>query len=395
MWRWRPLYDTLSTVLTPYDDLPYHQIPTTFDHAGTADPRFFDRYWFVVYDRGGEVSLATGLGVYKNTNVCDGFAAVVSNGVQHNVRLSRALRPDFGIGVGPLRYEILEGLRRIRIILDAGSYSRSISESGIAFDLTFEASFPAFEEDHHFTRAAGVVTEDYRRYYQHGTASGTIEVGGHETRSDDFWSFRDRAFGVRPGMGGPMPRVAPDDSSDARVSRQPAPALYFGGAFGNEGTAGVCTWAEARDGTMLRLDGQVVISGTPVPVVGVEHDLRFHDHSVVAGGTVRYRLDDGSETLLELEEHGPPLVYPGFGYGDGYVDRLGLGAFRGPMVVETDRYDVAKHTAPVDLSGAREFGRSTLLDQPIATTVDGEPGFMELVAGLVSDHDRYRPAGAT
>lgn len=373
-------------MLTPYDDLPYHQLPTTFDHAGTSDPRFFDRYWFVVYDRDGEACLATGLGVYKNTNVCDAFASVVAGGVQHNVRLSRALRPDFDIGVGPLRYEVLEGLERIRLVFDGDGHD-------VAFDLVFEASFPAFEEDHHFARSAGVVRQDYRRYYQHGTATGSIVVDGRPVRSDDFWSFRDRSFGVRTGMGGPMPPVAPDRREDhTGPEHVRAPALFFGGAFGSGETVGVCTWAETRDGDLLQLDGRVVKHGVPVRIDSVDHDLRFHDRTVVAGGTLRCRLADGTDTVIELEEHGSAFAYPGFGYADGYTDGHGLGAFRGPFVVESDRYDVSTPTGPVDLSGRRRFGPETLLDQPMRTTVDGEPGFMEVVAGLRSAHHRYRPA---
>ena len=37
-------------MLTKLDDTLWHQLPTTFDHVGTSDPRFFDRYWFAVYD---------------------------------------------------------------------------------------------------------------------------------------------------------------------------------------------------------------------------------------------------------------------------------------------------------------------------------------------------------
>ena len=40
-------------MLTPLDDTLRHVLPTTFDHAGTSDPRFFDRYWFAVYDPAG------------------------------------------------------------------------------------------------------------------------------------------------------------------------------------------------------------------------------------------------------------------------------------------------------------------------------------------------------
>ena len=40
-------------MLGPLDDTLWHQLPTTFDHVGTSDPRFFDRYWFAVTEPGG------------------------------------------------------------------------------------------------------------------------------------------------------------------------------------------------------------------------------------------------------------------------------------------------------------------------------------------------------
>ena len=40
-------------MLTSLDDTPWHQLPTTFDHVGTSDPRFFDRLWFAASDRVG------------------------------------------------------------------------------------------------------------------------------------------------------------------------------------------------------------------------------------------------------------------------------------------------------------------------------------------------------
>ena len=35
------------------DDTLWHQLPTTFDHVGTSDPRFFDRFWFAATDPAG------------------------------------------------------------------------------------------------------------------------------------------------------------------------------------------------------------------------------------------------------------------------------------------------------------------------------------------------------
>jgi hypothetical protein len=66
-------------VLTPLDESPWHQLPTTFDHVATSDPRFFDRLWFAASDRRGESALQFTLGVYQNMNVVDGgFVAIVA-----------------------------------------------------------------------------------------------------------------------------------------------------------------------------------------------------------------------------------------------------------------------------------------------------------------------------
>ena len=44
-------------MLTPLDDTLCHQLPTTFDHVWTSDPRWFDRYWFAIYSKDGSVAI--------------------------------------------------------------------------------------------------------------------------------------------------------------------------------------------------------------------------------------------------------------------------------------------------------------------------------------------------
>ena len=82
-------------MLTSLDDSPWHQISTTFDHVGTSDPRFFDRLWFAASDGRGSGALQFTLGVYQNMNVVDGEFVIIRDGVQHNVRVSRELRPTY------------------------------------------------------------------------------------------------------------------------------------------------------------------------------------------------------------------------------------------------------------------------------------------------------------
>ena len=61
-------------MLTPLDDTLCHQLPTTFDHVWTSDPRWFDRYWFAIYSKDGSVAIQITMGAYRNMNVLDGGA---------------------------------------------------------------------------------------------------------------------------------------------------------------------------------------------------------------------------------------------------------------------------------------------------------------------------------
>ena len=56
------------------------------------------------------VSVIYGLANYKNTDVCDGFLCVQHGDRQYNLRVSRPLRPDFSMRIGPLGIEVLEPL---------------------------------------------------------------------------------------------------------------------------------------------------------------------------------------------------------------------------------------------------------------------------------------------
>ena len=68
--------------------------------------------------------------LYQNNDVLDGFVCLRHAGRQHNIRLSRRLRPDMDhFGVGPLRIEIVEPMRTLRLVLED-------NEFGIACDVT-------------------------------------------------------------------------------------------------------------------------------------------------------------------------------------------------------------------------------------------------------------------
>jgi hypothetical protein len=378
-------------MLTPLDDLPFHQIASTFDHVGSSDPRFFDRYWFVAYDPQGRFSLATGLGVYKNMNVLDGFVCVVVGGKQYNVRVSRAYRPDFSIGAGPLRYEVIEGLKTFRLVLEP-------NEFGIAMDLTWNASFPAFEEAYHRQRVGGMLQQDYLRYYQWGTVTGTLSVGGQtfDCGPGGVFGFRDRSFGVRPGVGGRMPIPAPAHDAKSRA----APGLSLGIAFGTKEESSTFVVSEDDQGALIGFDGRIgytAESGKPV----LELESCTHEVSLLpgtlsfAGAKIVLRDKLGADHVLEVERLTNPLVYAGFGYNDGYVDKLGLGVYRGLNYIEGETYDVSDPEKVIDESGRRDFGQTLpFCAFPLRVTFDGRAGFADSIAMIMPNHKRYAISAA-
>jgi hypothetical protein len=183
-------------MLTPQDDLLGHQLPTTFDHVGTSDPSWMERFWYTGHPVSGEVIFDIGLGYHPNRNVMDAFAGVTVGTTQYNFRASRRLRPNpLETTVGPLQIKVIEGLRRHRLTL-------APNESGISFDLEFFSTLNAHEEEPHFRRRNGRVTEDMMRAQQLGRYRGWLEVAGkrYDLDSDPWPGQRDHSWGVRAEM---------------------------------------------------------------------------------------------------------------------------------------------------------------------------------------------------
>lgn len=180
--------------LSPLDDYPIHQIPDVMRHVGTSDRNFYDRYYFNCHSRDGEHMLIVGLGQYPNLGVTDAFALSRHGPLHRVVRASRELGDDrMNTSVGPFRVQVLEGLRRLRVVLEPNEY-------GLAFDLTWEGTIPAQLEPPHVIRAYERLVFDSRRLAQTGRWSGSITVDGAETpvTPDRWWGCRDRSWGVRP-----------------------------------------------------------------------------------------------------------------------------------------------------------------------------------------------------
>jgi hypothetical protein len=324
-------------VLTPLDDSPWHQLPTTFDHVGTSDPRFFDRLWFAANDPGGAGTLQFTIGVYQNMNVVDGGFVVIHAGRQHNVRASRELRPRYEVATGPLSIDVVEPLRRVRLTVAPGAH-------GVSAELEWRADLPPEEEPQHYARRTGRVVEDYCRFDQVGTCDGWFDAGTGQQPVDEWWACRDHSWGVRERVGIPEPVTS------APAAAETAGSLFaflfystdrYGGhvqvARGTSGHEAVSVRITDRDQPdRARFGDRVGVSA------------RFTDDARprrIAAGDFAVTTRDGGDVRLEVDALGPAVAMPGLGYG-GFDDGLGLGVWRGVAHVEHETWDVS-HPAQV------------------------------------------------
>jgi hypothetical protein len=179
--------------LSSWDDYPVHQTAETIRHSATSDRNFYDRYYFNCHQNDGDAFAIFGYGQYPNLAVADAFMVVVHGDSHRVVRASRELGDRMDMSVGPIRVEIVRPLEELRFIVEP-------NEFGVAADLTWVGSVPAFEEPRQYIRKHGRVLFDTMRLAQTGQWSGTITTGDEtfEVTPDKWWGTRDRSWGVRP-----------------------------------------------------------------------------------------------------------------------------------------------------------------------------------------------------
>lgn len=353
-------------MLTPMDDTLWHQLPTTFDHVGTSDPRFFDRYWFAASDPAGSGTLQFTLGAYSNMNVMDGGFVAIQNGVQHNLRVSRSLRPRFDTACGPMRVEMIEPLHRARLLVERGKHE-------IAAELEWKSILPAQEEIPRFTRVRGRIVEDSRRFDQIGECSGWIELKGARVEIDRWWATRDHSWGVRERMGieEPVTGAPPPPSAGSLFSFLFFSTEEFGGHLQLAQFAGrpdyfTCelTRRDDPDAAPMHLN----LASRAALAIDFSDDRsprRFRKVTYTALLSTDRETD--REVVLEATALGSAVDMQGLGYG-GYDDARGLGVFRGDEHLEHDVWDVSH---PSDVVRGSEVARPIHRIQPVGVSIRG------------------------
>lgn len=367
-------------MLTALDDTLWHQLPTTFDHVWTSDPRFFDRYWFAIYSGDGRVAIQVTMGVYRNMNVLDAGAVMIVDDKQYNLRVSRSLNGSVETICGPVRIQPKEALKSFEIVIEP-------SEGHLHGRIEWDCVGPAREEHPHYTRLHSRTVEDYRRFDQIGRANGYLEVAGERVEIDNWWSCRDHSWGVRRGMGIPEPVTGPKVPLSEKGHVM---SFLF---FSTDTISGHLLFQRRGDDepyTSGVITDRATGESNDVADIKVEVDL--HE------GTRRFRsagltavFEDGKTLKLEVDAQGSSIAMQGLGYSGGFDDGRGLGAWRGEEVLETDVWDVSDPAKIVYPDGSEKVHWHRIQPVALKADYDGETstgtGSMTLtVAGKVPKH---------
>lgn len=362
-------------MLSPQDDLIGHQTPHVFARAGDGDERFTERYWYTAHPIDGRgIVLDAGLGYYPNRGVMDAFAGVTLGRRQHNFRVSRQLgdRP-LATEVGPLRFEVLEGMRRHRIALAPGN------GSGIAFDLVFEASFPAAQEKQSRRERKGVVEEDLTRVAQFGRWSGWLEADGerHEIEPAGWWGQRDHSWGIR---------------SAHRTDETSPPVQNHSGFFWTWSMfqfeeLGLSVFLKEREpgkpmylsGTEFRRENGTV---THREMTSAVHEIEWADDPLgqsIASAVWTFGFDRGPERVVRMDCLPTRFYLKGGMYG-GWRG-WNHGDDKGALHAEHDVWDLE--------DAATRLAVRTLSDHVIRCTTDGMTGHGISEYGVAPGYPRY------
>jgi hypothetical protein len=317
-----------------------HQIADTFAVVSQSDPSWTEKVCAMAVAKDGSLQLGFGLGKYPNRNVMDGYGGVSRGVEQITVRGSRRLSPAPDVtAIGPVRYEVLEPLQRVRFALDAND------TQPIAFDWVFEASLvPQLEERSHRRSPSGYrVATDLVRYHQIGLASGWVEVEGERTEiTPETWvSTRDHSWGVRYDVGLPPTDVDPTDPMEGlsflmfwSPSRLERPDGSHYGLFFHTVQVEAPGFVHAE-----AIGGFEHPDGTVEPIVSITPDDACSWHAEnrrFQGGPVHLGMADGSTRTITLEVLGDTGLHLGAGLYFGWQGHH-HGEWRGDLVVEGER----------------------------------------------------------
>ena len=322
-------------MLNKLDDFPVHQTPEPLAHVATSDRNAYDRTWFNGYAPDGSYYFGIGMAVYPHRGIMDcAFSTVRPGERQHCFYGSRRAPIErTEMDVGPFRMEVVEPMRRTRIILDDNA-------SGLSCDLTFSARTASIQEARQTLWSGARRVMDATRFDQFGRWSGVVRTPDGEFRVDDqvCRGTKDRSWGVRtvgereiggaPTTPGGICFVWAPLVWDDHITH----AIFFDGARGE---------ALVREGIVAPLYASEAL----IPGIEDGRDQRM--------ATARHRIDYVPGTRLarsaqiDLVEHSgdtrtisldPILKFQMKGLGYGHPE-WGQGMWKGELAVGGESFD--------------------------------------------------------
>lgn len=184
-------------MLHPHDDLPFHQAAAPVLQTVTGDPNAYDRYFFHGYDADVGLVFVVALGIYPNRQIIDAAFCVAVDGHQRSVFASGRLSRERDTVIGPIRIEVEDPMRVLRVTVDAPAH-------GLEADLAFRARSAAILEPRQTMMDRTRVIMDTCRFSQFGRWDGSLRSGDQRVAIDParVGGTRDRSWGVRPLSGG-------------------------------------------------------------------------------------------------------------------------------------------------------------------------------------------------
>ena len=247
-------------MLSGLDETLMHQGPLPFSLAMLSDHRFYDRYVLSGVRADGQAGILTGMGVYKNLNVMDGYAVTqVGASRQRNLRFSRPLHPIVDpLQIGPLLTEFPEPFKTLRFIC-------APNEHGDCFDLTFRGFHGrALWRTTTSGRIDGRLHTDYWRFSQVGWLDGTARIEWRRPTRSKIGSVG----AIIPGAcarGSVVSSRSPAPAPGEGCPHPSGPAaaafivMYLG--FATDHYSGMIQLQEDEDGKRLYIDGRVGSTG--------------------------------------------------------------------------------------------------------------------------------------
>ena len=264
--------------LSSFDEYPIHQVPKPIALSGTSDRNAYGRYWMGASHRQGAFQIEIAFGRYTNLAVQDASVSIATAERQFAFHGSRRAPLDpTDLTVGPLRLEIVEPFRQLRVTL-------APNDTGITCDLRWRSRVGALLEDHTVMTDGPTTVLDMARYMQFGTWEGFVEVDGDRTEftHDEVVGIRDRSWGVRPvGVQGA-----------GRPSEGP-PNAWLWSPIHFDTECVVAGWFQRPGGEFWRPDGHRISVVDPVPTA-----VSLEDPSVRRFDPVGQRLTFGPGTRM-------------------------------------------------------------------------------------------------